>query len=186
MRLRVGHPRPHVRDSTRSPRGFIFARPILSLPRPMKILPSRGRPPNPSGIPRRHGGSPGRPAPGPCPGPARPQFLWGVRDASAVGLDVDLPDESKVQGRRDHVTHLHGVPFRLVGECFHAPPSLRVVVASGYNPRRGLRRLPAPARLDGGRDPPPDRATCRGRSASTMVGYFDVDRYRLPSRDNPG
>jgi len=80
-----------------------------------------------------------------------------VRDAGTVWLDVDLPppdemptqtarpaarglrillaDKSDTQLRRDYMTHVHGVLFRLVGESFHALPTLGEVVASGYTQR---------------------------------------------------
>jgi len=80
-----------------------------------------------------------------------------VRDPSVVWLDVDLPppeemptqtarpaarglrillaDKSPTRIRRDYMTHVHGVLFRLVGESFHALPTVGEVVASGYTQR---------------------------------------------------
>ncbi len=78
-------------------------------------------------------------------------------DACRLCLDVDFPEvEDLPQGmpevatraralrikpfsdaakRRLNAAHVHAVVFRLVGEAFHAAPTIQEVVASGYTQR---------------------------------------------------
>ena len=82
------------------------------------------------------------------------QFFEG---AKGLFLDVDLPEvedmptetvsiakqdrslsvksRSDAQRRRDYVSHVHGVTFRLIGEAFGLLSSVQCVVCSGYSQR---------------------------------------------------
>ncbi|MCX6096746.1 MAG: DUF4236 domain-containing protein [Candidatus Bipolaricaulota bacterium] len=83
---------------------------------------------------------------------------YSVEDSGAcVVLDVDLPEiedmprqqarvasrgfgvlvkeKSDAQVRKEYMTHIHAVAFRLVGETFAALPTVRAVVCSGYSQR---------------------------------------------------
>lgn len=69
------------------------------------------------------------------PWPGETSVSLEVRDSGSVWLDVELADKFEAEIHGDQVTHVHGVLFRLVGECFHALPTLVEVVASGYTQR---------------------------------------------------
>jgi hypothetical protein len=78
-------------------------------------------------------------------------------DGGRVMLDVDLPEiedlpseqatvatrgfkinvkaRSDAQRRREYMTHIHGICFRLIGETFVALPIVETVVVSGYSQR---------------------------------------------------
>ena len=51
------------------------------------------------------------------------------------GLRILVKDKSGVQSRRDYLTHIHAIGFRLAGEVFHLLPWVEVVAASGYSQR---------------------------------------------------
>lgn len=51
------------------------------------------------------------------------------------GLKINVKTKSAAALRREYMTHVHGILFRLVGEVFHLLPSLNRVVASGYSQR---------------------------------------------------
>ncbi len=58
-----------------------------------------------------------------------------VATVAARGLKINIKDRPAVQRRREYVTHVHGVLFRIIGEVFAALPRIRRVVASGYSQR---------------------------------------------------
>jgi hypothetical protein len=71
------------------------------------------------------------------------------------GLKVNIKEKPEKQRRRDYLTHIHAVAFRLIGEAFAALPTSAAVVLSGYTQR-------------------PDRAT--GRAADVYVLSIRVAR----------
>lgn len=60
---------------------------------------------------------------------------------AARGLRILQREKSETQLRREYMTHVHGVVFRVVGTAFHTLPRLDEVVASAYtqtpNPATG-------------------------------------------------
>jgi hypothetical protein len=54
---------------------------------------------------------------------------------AARGLRLRIRRKSETQVRREYKRHVHGILFRIVGEAFHALPSVDEVIASGYSQR---------------------------------------------------
>jgi len=54
---------------------------------------------------------------------------------AARGLKLNIRDRSPVQRRKEYMTHVHGVLFRVIGEVFAAMPRVKQVVASGFSQR---------------------------------------------------
>lgn len=54
---------------------------------------------------------------------------------AARGLKLNIKDRPPVQRRREYMTHVHGVFFRIIGEVFAALPRIRFVTASGFSQR---------------------------------------------------
>jgi hypothetical protein len=54
---------------------------------------------------------------------------------AARGLKLNIKDRSAAQRRREYVTHVHGVAFRVIGEVFAALPRIDHVLASGFSQR---------------------------------------------------
>lgn len=50
-------------------------------------------------------------------------------------LKINVKDRSAVQRRKEYLTHVHGVLFRVIGEIFAALPRIQRVIASGYSQR---------------------------------------------------
>lgn len=71
------------------------------------------------------------------------------------GLKVNIKEKPEKQRRRNYLTHVHAVAFRLIGEAFAALPISAAVVLSGYTQR-------------------PDRAT--GHAADVYVLSIRVAR----------
>jgi Protein of unknown function (DUF4236) len=58
-----------------------------------------------------------------------------IATVAARGLKINIKDRPSAQRRREYMTHVHGVVFRIVGEVFAALPRIQRVVASGYSQR---------------------------------------------------
>ena len=71
------------------------------------------------------------------------------------GLKVNIKEKPEKQRRRDYLTHVHAVAFRLIGEAVAALPTAAAVLLSGYTQR-------------------PDRAT--GHAADVYVLSIRVAR----------
>jgi hypothetical protein len=54
---------------------------------------------------------------------------------AARGLRIIVKDRSATQRRREYMTHVHGVAFRVIGEVFAALPRIERVMASGFSQR---------------------------------------------------
>jgi hypothetical protein len=54
---------------------------------------------------------------------------------AARGIKLNIRERSAVQRRKEYMTHVHGVLFRMVGEVFAAMPRVVEVVASGFSQR---------------------------------------------------
>lgn len=54
---------------------------------------------------------------------------------AARGIKLNIRDRSAAQRRKEYMTHVHEVLFRIVGEAFAAMPRVVQVVASGFSQR---------------------------------------------------
>lgn len=50
-------------------------------------------------------------------------------------LKLQVKERSETQKRKDYMTHIHGIGFRLIGESFTALPNLEEVILSAYSQR---------------------------------------------------
>lgn len=62
-------------------------------------------------------------------------FPRKVATVAARGIKLNIKNISETQTRRNYLTHIHGIGFRLIGEVFAALPSCRMVVLSAYSQR---------------------------------------------------
>ena len=53
------------------------------------------------------------------------------------GLRLSIRLLSDARNRRNYARHIHGVLFRIIGECFASFPRMRRVVGSGFSQRAG-------------------------------------------------
>lgn len=60
-----------------------------------------------------------------------------IAAVAARGAKINVKDRPVVQRRKEYMTHIHGVIFRVVGEVFVALPHVQQIVASGYSQRLG-------------------------------------------------
>lgn len=54
---------------------------------------------------------------------------------AARGLRISIKQRSETQRRKEYMTHIHAIAFRVVAETFAALPSIERVVFSGYSQR---------------------------------------------------
>lgn len=54
---------------------------------------------------------------------------------AARGLKINVKARSNAQRRREYMTHVHGICFRLIGETFVALPTVETIMVSGYSQR---------------------------------------------------
>ena len=91
-------------------------------------------------------------------------------EVAARGLRIKIKERSDTQRRREYMTHIHAIGFRVLAEAFAALPTLERVVFSGYSQR-------------------PDRATGQVRddylisAVVTRSVWSDIDLTNLDAVD---
>lgn len=54
---------------------------------------------------------------------------------AARGLKLNIKPRSETQRRKEYMTHVHAIAFRMIGESFVALPTAQTVICSGYSQR---------------------------------------------------
>lgn len=62
-------------------------------------------------------------------------FPSSYAEVSSTGIRVNIKRKSETQIRKEYMTHVHGVGFRLAGATFASLPKAEQVIVSGYSQR---------------------------------------------------